>query len=190
MLVALAFPVAYELYNVYKRKKISALSVIAIGGIFVTGIISLLGLSEGWLAVRRSVPYLAIAVALLISMRLKKSLLHLLLPQILDMDKIKSAAKERRNAKELNAHINKAGYILALLFIIEGVASYILTRTVITAETGTSLFNTEYARLRILALPFTTLPLLLGLAGAIMYLLSKIEKLTGIEPDQLLNKRD
>jgi hypothetical protein len=189
MLLALAFPVAFEIHNVYKRKKLSLLSVIAIGGILVTGAISLLGLSEGWLAVRRSVPYFAVAVALAISIKINRSLLNALLPQMIDMDKVRTSANKKRAVPQLNQQIARSGYILSFVFVIVGVISYILTRIVITSETGTSSFNSEYARLRILSLPFITLPLLVGLAGTIMYLFAKIEKLTGLKSEDLLKKK-
>ena len=63
----LTFPVVYELYNVYINKIISLVSVIAIGGIALTGGLSLLNVSPGWLAVRRCVPYVVVALATITS---------------------------------------------------------------------------------------------------------------------------
>ena len=189
MLLALAFPVAFEIYNVYKRKKLSMLSVVAIGGIVVTGAISLLGLSEGWLAIRRSVPYFAVASAILVSIIIKRPLLNLLLPQMVDMDKVKAAARKNHTLPKLNQHINRTGYIVSAIFFIISVASYALTRIVITTNAGTSKFNEEYARLRLLSIPLTTLPLLIGFVTTIMYLLAKTEKLTGLQTEDLLKKK-
>ena len=106
------------------------------------------------------------------------------------MDKINSAAANRRNEMSLQRLITTAGYTIGALLILVSAGSYILTRIVITAQTDTSLFNEEYARLRILSLPFTTLPLLIGLVGIIMFLLTKTEKLTGLDQDELLKKKN
>lgn len=188
LLLALAFPIAFEIYNVKKRKKLSMFSLLAIGGIIVTGAISLLGLSEGWLAVRRAVPYLAMSVAILVPVRIKHSILNALLPQMLDMNKIISGAQKRHTLTELEQSINRTSYILSSIFFIIAVASYVLTKMVIVSQTGTTGFNEEYARLRVLSLPIITLPLLVGFTGAILYLTHAIEKLTGLDTDSIIKK--
>lgn len=189
LLLALAFPVAFELYNVQKRKKLSMFSLLAIGGIIVTGAISLLGLSEGWLAIRRAVPYFAMGVAILVSIWIKHPILNAVLPKMFDMDEVTSRAQKKHTLPELSRSINRTGYLLSGLFIIIAIASYVLTRMVIMSETGTSSFNAEYARLRILSLPIITLPLLVGFTCALLYLTKAIEKLTSLDIDNILKKK-
>ena len=189
MLLALAFPVAFEIYNIHKRKKLSMLSIVAICGIVVTGAISLLGLSEGWLAIRRSVPYLAVALAVIVSILIKRPLLNLLLKHVIDMERVDAAARKNQTLHTLNQHINRTGYIVSTLFFITSIASYALTRIVITNNAGTSKFNEEYARLRLLSIPLITLPLLIGFVATIMYLLAKAENLTGLQTEELLKKK-
>lgn len=189
LLLALAFPVAFEIYNVRKRKKFSMFSLLAIGGIIVTGAISLLGLSEGWLAIRRAVPYFAMGAAILISIQIKHPILNALLSKMMNMDMVASQARKKKTLTELERGINKAGYILSGVFFIIAIASYILTRVVIVSETGTAGFNAEYARLRILSLPIISLPLLVGFTYALLYLTKSIEKLTGLDIDTVLIKK-
>lgn len=189
MLLALAFPVAFELYSMRKRRKSNMLSLLAIGGILVTGLISLLGLSENWLALRRSVPYVAIALAIVAVLHIKRSLIFTALNQLIDMDKVTAAAGKNKTLPKLERHITRAVYSLAVLFVLVAVASYVLTLVVITAPTDTAAFNSEYVRLRVITIPAVMLPLLVGCAGVLLYLLSKIEKLTGIESTTLFKKK-
>lgn len=186
MLLALAFPVAFELRSIYVRHKVSVLSLVSIGGIFVTGAISLLGLSEGWLAIRRSLPYFAISLALLIAMAFRYPLVDMLLARALHMDKAKAAAEKNHNNRQLKKTIRNAALSFVLLFLAIGISSYILTLVTISAPPKTELFNSQYARLRILALPFTTLPTFVGITGIFLYLVFRIEKLTGIESTELM----
>lgn len=189
LLLALAFPIGFEIYNVRKRKKVSLISLLAIGGILVTGAISLLGLDEGWLAVRRSVPYLAVSMVILISIGIKRPLLSVLLAQVFDMEKINARAQKRQTYTKLQKQVSIAGFLMSgVLFVIAG-ASYILTRVVIVSETGTTGFNQEYAQLRILSLVVISLPLIVGLTGVILYLMKRIEKLTGLDIDSLMKKK-
>jgi intracellular septation protein A len=189
LLLALAFPVAFEIYSIKKRRKVSMLSVLAIGGILVTGAISLLGLSEGWLAVRRSVPYLAVAIAIIVSILIKRPLLKALLPQMLDMQRVTNLATERHKSLELEQAITKAGYILAALFVAITIVAYVLTRIVIISPTDTAEFNQEYARLRLWSLPAIMLPMFVGMAGMITYLFKRLEKITGLDFEEILKKK-
>ncbi len=187
LVLALAFPVAFELYSVRKTKRLSAVSALAIVGILITGAISLLGLSENWLAVRRSVPYLAAGLAVMISIRIKRPLLKAVLPRIMGMEKITGVASKKHALPQLERLITRAGYMASGVLFFIAFSSYVLTRIVIVSPTGTTGFNQEYAKLRILSLPFVTLPLLIGTVALLYYLMRHIEKLTGLDADQLLN---
>jgi intracellular septation protein A len=189
MLLALAFPVALELYRLSKRQKPSVLSMIAIGGILVTGVISLLGLNENWLALRRSLVYFVIAAALLISILIKRPLLDMALPHIIDMDTIVAAARKKSALPALKKHLRRTTYMIIVLLVAIGIASYVLTLIVITAPTNTAEFNNEYVRLRVIGLPAITLPLLAGIFGILLYFVSKIEKLTGLDASTLFKKK-
>ncbi len=189
MLLALAFPVAFELYNLSRKRKASMLSIIAIAGILVTGGITLLGLSENWLAVRRSVPYIAVALVLLVSMLIRRPVLEWGLAQLLDMELVRTKAEQKHTWPALQKHISATGYLLVALLTLIGISAYVLTLVVITAPTDTAAFNAEYVRLRLLSLPATTLPLLAGILGILVYLLGRIEKLTGLKAEDLIKKR-
>lgn len=187
-LLALSFPVIYEIYSIQKRKKLSVLSAVAIIGILATGAVSLLGLSEDWLAVRRSVPYLLMALALLISIIIKHPIVDIVLKQILDTESINAAAKKKNNYEQLRSKIAIAGYILCGVLFAIAIGTYVMTKVVILSPTDTAAFNEEYARLRILSLPFITAPLLISITGIIVYLVQSLEKLTGLKAEELIKK--
>jgi hypothetical protein len=188
-LLALAFPIAFEIYNVVKYKKTSYMSLLVIGGIMVTGLIGLLGLNETWLALRRSVLYAFIAFVIIGGELLKRPILPMLLPHILDMQKVTDAAKDKGTLPALKRSITLSTYALFILFAAVALGSYILTRVIIDSRAGTHGFNTEYARLRVLTLPAISLPMFIGIVGVITYLLYRIEKLTGLETDSIIKKR-
>ena len=189
MLLALSFPVAFELYNALNRRKPSLLSLLAIVGILVTGLISLLGLSEGWLAIRRSAPYLFGALVILISIWIKHPIVQVALSQILDMDLIDETAAKTKKTAALKRIVDRTGYMLSFLLLIMMIATYIMTRIVIMSPTHSAAFNQEYAKLGLLSLPFISLPLLVGVVVIVMFLITKIEKLTGIDGEALLKKK-
>lgn len=189
MLLALLPPIVLELYSLRVRRKPSLLSILAIIGILSIGLISLLGLSEQWLAVRRSFIYIIAAVGLVIAMHFKRNIIDKALTHIITMDTVHAAAQEMGTSRQLARLITKTGYAFAALLLLIGAVNYIITIVFITAATGTSEFNAEYARLRLLSIAFITAPLLIGTIGLLTYLLSGIKKLTCIKTEDLLKKK-
>ncbi len=189
MVVALALPVGLEVYAFTTGRKASLLSLFAIIGILSIGAISLLGLGEQWLGVRRAGIYVIAAVVLLVVTRFRRDLLKTGLEKVLDMAVVESAAKTKAVEARLVKLTAAAAYLSAGLLLLIGAWSYILTLLLISAPTGSSDFNAEYAQLRVLSLPYVTLPFLVGLTALLLWLLSGIEKLTGLSSDQLLKKK-
>ncbi len=188
MVVALVFPLALELYSLATGRKISYLSIAAIVGILLIGAISVLGLSEEWLAVRRSAIYIAGAVVIAGLLRFRYDLIEKGLATMLDMDAIRNAIKKDADAKFRRLVTwTVSGY--ALLLLILGVWTYALTIVFISAPTNSSEFNAQYAELRLLSLPLVSLPLLMGATGLLMSLLMKLERRTGLSLEQLMKKK-
>ncbi|MES2630750.1 MAG: hypothetical protein V4611_02240 [Patescibacteria group bacterium] len=188
--LALLPPVLLEVYSFITGHKASWLSLFAIIGILLIGVISLFGLSEEWLGVRRAGFYIIAAAIVAAVLLFKREWIDKGLGKLIDMPLVRKAAKENKTEAELSAHISKVGYLLVAFLIIIAIWSYILTIIVINAPTGSSEFNTEYAQLRLLGIPFVSGPLLLGMVVLLVYLVSGFEKLTGIDTETLLKKKD
>lgn len=188
--VALLPPILLEIYSLFTGRKASFLSLLAIIGILLIGAISLFGLSEEWLGVRRAGFYLIAAILVAAVLLFKRSWIDKGLEKILDMKAVRKAAEEKGTEQEISDHITKVGYILVTFLVIIAIWSYVLTLIVITSPTGSSEFNAEYAQLRLIGIPFVSGPLLLGLAGLLVYLATGFEKLTGIDIEELLKKKD
>ena len=189
MVLALVFPFTLELYSLSVRRKPSYISIFAILGILMVGAISLLGLSKEWLAIRRSIVYVVAALGLFLALYFKPGFVNRALTHVMDMDTVHAAAEKKGTTRSLARYINRTSYIFALLLLLIGVASYGVTMIFITAPTGSSEFNAQYAELRVLSLLYVSLPFLLGATALLVYLVSKIEKLTGIDTEELLKKK-
>ncbi len=180
MLLALVFPVALELYGLTRRRKPSLMSIAAIIGILLIGLISVLGLSKDWLALRRSALYTVGAIVLFVIVRFKPTLIEKGLDRVLEMEGIRTASRKNKTEAQLMRYTVKAGYVFALILLIIAAASYILTILFITAPTGSSEFNAQYAELRILSIFVITAPFIIAVTGVFVYLINKFEKLSVI----------
>ena len=189
MVLSLAFPVMLELFSFATGRKASLISLFSIVGILLIGVISLLGLSEQWLGVRRAAIYVVGALMIAFILRFKPVWIDRALGAVLDMPAIRSAAREKSSVAAVERLLRHRMWLFAALLLIIGIWSYILTLVVMTAPTGSSEFNAEYAELRLLSLPFVSLPFLVGMVALLVSAMSRLEKLTGIESDQLLKKK-
>ncbi len=189
MVLSLAFPVAIEVYSFITGRKASLISLFAIIGILLIGAISLFGLSEEWLAARRAAIYIIGGIGILGITRFKRGWIDKWLGNVFDMDKVQGAAKEESAKLALRRAVTTASYAFAASLLAIGIWSYVFTILFMSAPTGSSAFNAQYAELRLLSLPAVSLPFLVAVMAILMYLLSRIEKLTGLEPEKLLKKR-
>jgi MFS family permease len=189
LMAALAIPITYELVNIVKRRKIQMISLIAIGGILVTGIIGLLGLSENWLAVRRSAVYFAGAIGIGFCAAKGISVTEFLLKQAVDWQTIQKSSKQTGNSQALKRYLLRSDIALVLIAALMSAVSFVLTKAIIDAPTGSAEFNQQYAELRVISLAAITGPLIVGLVCIVTFLLIKIEKLTGLSSDQLTSKK-
>jgi len=187
--LALLPPILLEIYSFFTGRKASLLSLVAIIGILLIGVISFFGLSEEWLGVRRSGIYIIGALFIAAVLLFKRSWIDVGLGKLLDMPAVRKAAKKQGTEAEISKHITKVGYLLVAFLVLIAVWSYILTIIVITAPTGSSEFNTQYAELRLLGLPYVSVPLLIGVTALVVYLTYGFEKYTGIDIEELLKKK-
>jgi len=190
MILALLPPVLLEVYSFFTGRKASILSLFAIIGILLIGVISLFGLSEEWLGVRRAGIYIVAALFIVFVLLFKRNWIDKGLGKLLDMPTVRKAAKKNHTEAQLARHITRVGYTFAVFLAVIGIWSYLLTIIIITAPTGSSEFNAEYAQLRLVGIPFVSGPLLIGMTALLVYLVSGLAKFTGIDIETLLKKKD
>ena len=185
LLLALAFPIAYELFSIYSRKKVNITSVIVIVGIMITGALGLLQVSSFWLALRRAVPYLFIAAVLIGSQLIKKPIIQKLFDQMLDNKKIDTASKKQGTIHKIQLLYSRVAYLAAALFLAISLTNFIVTKRVVVSPPKSTAFNQELARLRLLSILSVTVPLLAGSVLLTFYIFLRLEKLTGLTTEEL-----
>lgn len=186
LMLALSFPIIYEFYNIIKNKTLSLISIFSIGGIILTASISLLELSVGWLAARRSATYIIFMTGILLADKLGYPMVDKFMSQIFNMQKLKKSLKG--DEKALKKIFKKHTYMVALLFGGIALINYILTLISISSPLNTPEFNQQYASLRIKSIFFITLPLLMGIIIILWQVISSLEKLTGKDIANYLKK--
>lgn len=181
VVVALAFPLLYGLWELKQSGKVNFFSILGIISVLLTGGISLLQLPPSYIAIKEALIPGLIGVIVLISQYTPFPLVKKLLinPELLDMDKLQQALDARQNRAEFDKRMGRAGYIVAASFFLSSLLNYILAKAIVVSQPGTTAYAEELGRMTWLSYPIIVLPSMIMLMGAIIYMFRQIGRLTG-----------
>ena len=185
--LALAFPVAWGLWDGWRRRRVSAMAVIGIVSTALTGSIGLLRLDSAWLAVKEAAVSALIGLAVAVSAWTRRPLIHALVfdAALLDTARIEHALAARGTAAAFEARLRAATLWLAATFFFSAACNYALTRWVVTSPAGSDAFNAELGRLTLLGWPLITLPSTLMMSALLWWLARGAQRLTGLAVHEL-----
>jgi hypothetical protein len=190
LLLALAFPLGYGLWQLFQQRKLNLMASIGVVSTLLTGGIGLLALDAQWLAVKEAAIPGAIGLAVLVSARTRYPLVRVLVfnRAIFDVDRVQQALRSRGTEAAFDNRLQAATVLLAGTFVFSSVANYLLARWVVTSPAGTEAFNNELGRMTLLSYPVIVIPSLLMMAGVMYYLARGAHRLTGLELEQMLRQ--
>jgi hypothetical protein len=188
LLLALAFPVVWGLWDGWRRRRLNWLSVLGVISTLLTGGIGLLALDARWLAVKEAAVPGLIGLAVLGSNWTRWPLIRILVfnPDLFDVERVQRALDERRTAVQFELRLRTGTLLLAGTFFFSAVANYLLARWVVTSPAGTEAFNQELGRLTLLSYPVIALPSMLMMMGLLFWLARSLKALTGLDLGDML----
>lgn len=193
IIIALAFPICYGLWDLKNSGKINPFSVLGVISVLLTGGISLLQLDPQYLAIKEAAIPGIIGVAVLVSQKTRFPLVKTLIlnAQIIRIQALYQALDERGTRQLFERRLAQASLIVAGSFFMSSVLNYILTRLIVVSPPGTSEFSEELGRMTALSYPVIALPSMIVLLLAIWFVFSQVRKLTGekletflVDPDE------
>jgi len=192
IVIALAFPIGYGLWEMRQTKKVNTFSVIGVISVFLTGGISLLQLDPKYIAIKEAAVPALLGGAVLISQFTRFPLVRTLIfnAQLFAMDKVQQALEERGTAQLLERRLRLVSYIITASFMLSAVLNYVLAKLIVVSQPGTTAFSEELGKMTLLSYPVIALPSTVILMGAIFYLLNQLRKLTGLDMEELLAEKN
>lgn len=187
LIVALAFPAGYFLYDLITKKKTNFISIIGFVSIFLTGIIGVFEFPSEWIAFKEAAVPLIIGIAVLVSLKTPFPLVRKLLynKDILDTERIDNILKEQNKEKVFDNVLVYSTYMLAASFLLSSVLNFVLAKILIKSPSGTEEFTQELAKMTALSYPVIALPSTLVMFVALWYLFRSIKKITGLSIEDL-----
>jgi hypothetical protein len=189
VIVALAFPIGYAIFNIWKERRIGWTPVLGVISVLLTGGIALLELPPELVAIKEASIPLALALTILISAWIGRPLARVFLNQMLDRDKVYDALEERGTTDEYEERTARATYLLASAFLLSAALNYGLARWVVTSDPGTEAFNSELGRMTALSFPVITIPVMIVLFITVFYILRIVNEMTGLSAEEVVKKR-
>jgi len=116
LIVALAFPVSYGVYDFVVRKKTNLISVLGFVGVLLSGVLGLLKLDGRWFAVKDAAIPTVIGFLLLLSMRAREPLVKTLLfnESVMNVPRIEAALRERGVEAEFAGLLRQCTVLVSL----------------------------------------------------------------------------
>lgn len=188
LLLALAFPLVWGVWDAWVRRKLNWLAVLGVVSTLLTGGIGLLQLDAFWLAVKEAAVPGLIGLVVLGSVWTRAPLIRLLVfsPTLFDVDRVHKALDERRNTAAFEQKLRTGTVLLACTFFFSAVANYVLARWIVHAAAGTEAFNEELGRLTLLSYPIIAVPSMLMMMALMFWLARGAKTLTGLDLGDML----
>ena len=99
LLVALAFPVGYGLYDFIVRRGFNPYSMLGFASVLLTGGIGLLKLPVEWLAIKEAAIPFIICVAVVVSMRTPYPLVKTIMHKVINVERVYEALERRQSVE-------------------------------------------------------------------------------------------
>ncbi len=191
LLVALAFPLFYGLYELVVQKRKDFISVLGFVGVLLSGTISLLKFPPQWIAVKEASIPLLIGLIILISTRTSWQLINKIFynRELLNIDKIESVLSTDALRSRLKAILSRANMLLACSFFFSAAMNFILAKKIVQSMPGTQQFNEELGRMSVLSFPVIAVPSMIFMIFILWYLFSSMKKLTHLTTSEIMSDK-
>lgn len=189
LILALAFPIAYGLYDFVKNKSMNFISLLGFLSTLLTGGIGLFELDVEWLAIKEAAIPSAIGLVVLISGFWGKPLIAkiLLNPLLFNLELIYDSLAQKNKTEQFKTKINRANHLLSITFVFSATMNYLLAKWIVVSPAGTTQFNEELGEMTMLSYPVIAIPSMIMLFAIMFYVVRSVMKLTGLTLDEILH---
>lgn len=189
LVVALAFPVGYGVWDFVQRRKFNFIAGIGFASTLLTGGFGLAELDGLWFAVKEASVPLVIGLMVMLSMKSRRPLLHQFVynDQVIDVPKVDAALAAHGARAEFERLLARVGWLVVASFLVSAALNFALARWLLTAPSGTPEFNAQLAQMQIWSWPVIAVPSTAMMMVALFRLFAGIKRLTGLELEAILH---
>ncbi|MBX2797416.1 MAG: hypothetical protein KTR31_07110 [Myxococcales bacterium] len=186
LVVALAPPLLWGVFVMVRDRSVSALAVISVVSVTLTGGVGLLQLDPTWFAVKEGAVGMLLGGLVMATAPTRHAMIPVLLDKLVDTERLQGAL---RQAGQPDAYVEagrRATIQAGLLMLASGVASFGLARWIVRSAAGTEAFGDELGRFTLLSFPVIGLPTTLAMVWVLERLLRRVEDASSLDRDDFL----
>lgn len=191
LVLALAFPVSYFLWDYQRRRKANFISILGFVSILLTGGVGLLQLPRFWFIVKETAIPAIIGLAVIASLFTRYPLIRVLVfsKELFDVDRIHSALQERGREAAMEKLLSRATLLLSVSFFISAILNFFLARHFIKTEPTVDAvqFNAEVGAMTGWSFVVIALPSTLFLFGILYMVAHGIKVHAGLAFEEALS---
>jgi hypothetical protein len=188
LIIALAFPIVYGLYDLYNRSKVNFFSLLGLFSILITGGIGLLELNKKWMIVKETAIPFIMGMAIIISQKTKMPLVRTFLNQMIELDKVAEAFREKGVIEKFEKNLNLSSYLLAITFFISAVLNFVLATMILKGQPGSTEFVESLGKMTLYSFPVITVPMMIMLVLILYILIKGIKDNTSLEVESIFRQ--
>jgi len=188
LLLGVAFPVGYGLYDLLVKKKINWISVIGTVGVGLTGVFGLLSLSGFWFAVKEAAIPLLIGTVVLVSQWTSKPLVKTFLynDQLLDINKIEESLDSSEKKQKVGLLLRNASFMLAGSFLLSAILNFWLANRMVVSQPQTTAYVDEIGSFTGLSYFVIAIPCMVVMMVALVILINGLSKVTKLKWEDMM----
>lgn len=189
LVVALAFPISYGVFDFMKHRKFNFFSGLGIVSVLLTGGISLLHLDTKYYAIKEAAIPGIIGLMVLFSTKTRYPLVKTFIynESILQVEKVTAALKAHGNTAAFEKTLRLGSYLIAVSFFISSALNYILAKMIVVSPTGTEAFNIEVGKMNALSFPVIAVPSMFIMVATLFYIFRSIRLLTSLTMEDVMH---
>ena len=186
LVVALVPPILWGIVSMVREGQVSALAVLALVSVLLTGGVGLLRLDAGWFALKEAAVPVLIGVGTFVTATTRYAVVPILLARMFDLDRVYEAAEARGTREALESTLVRATRLAGGVLVGTAVVTWALARFMVQSETGTEAFADELGQYTLVSVPALLIPSTVLMAWVLSGVLGAVESATGEEPDAFL----
>ncbi|MEK2688474.1 VC0807 family protein [Bdellovibrio sp. GT3] len=196
LILALAFPLIYGIYDLIKRRKVNAFSILGLLNVGLTGGLAFVGIHGFWFAVKEAAFPALVGIFVFGSAFTKKPFIESLFlnPNVMKVDLLEQKLAEHGKKAEFHEHMRKSTMLLSLSFALSAVLNFVLARsifldidTTLTADAQSVILNEQIAKMTTWSMAIIMVPSMIFLMGIFWYLMNGVKKHSGLTTEELMN---
>jgi hypothetical protein len=190
LVAGLAFPIAFGAWCFWSKRGWNVFSAIGLVTILLSGGLGLLKLDAFWIGMKEGLIGAAIGVSFPLSHYFGRPLLQSLVmqPQLLNVTAVKGALLDAPKRSAFDRVLFHASCAMGLSMIGSAVANFLLALWLLAGkEPGSEAFVKGLAKLNWVSTVVLGVPMMAVMLIVFIWLLRQIQRITGLQRDDLLN---